>query len=94
MSSNIEEIVSEKIRVLTPEQQREVLEFVEQLTKTRASAKGTRSIWEEVAEISTRVPDESWHDVPADGSEQHDHYLYGAPKNATVRRGNSLQEIQ
>ena len=80
MSSNIAEIVSEKVRVLPPEQQREVLEFVEQLTRGRASAKGTRSIWEEVAEISAGVPDEAWHAVPADGSEQHDHYLYGAPK--------------
>ena len=43
-------------------------------------AKSTRSIWEEVAEISGGVPDEAWQAVPADGSEQHDHYLYGAPK--------------
>ncbi|MEP7273856.1 MAG: hypothetical protein ABI882_20315 [Acidobacteriota bacterium] len=84
MSSKIAEIVSEKVRVLPPEQQREVLDFVEQLAKSTVSAKSTRGIWEEVEEISTRVPDEAWHDVPSDGSQQHDHYLYGAPKKNSL----------
>ena len=80
MSSKIAEIVSEKVRVLPPEQQREVLNFVEQLTKGRVSVKSERCIWEEVKEISAGIPDEAWHAVPTDGSEQHDHYLYGASK--------------
>ncbi len=67
-------------RLLPLEQQREVLDFVEQLAKSTVSGKSTRGIWEEVQEISARLPDEAWHDVPSDGSEQHDHYLYGAPK--------------
>jgi hypothetical protein len=30
--------------------------------------------------ISAQVPNEDWRQVPSDGSEQHDHYLYGSSK--------------
>ncbi|HUK89628.1 MAG TPA: hypothetical protein VLZ81_04445 [Blastocatellia bacterium] len=37
-------------------------------------------IWDEIAAISADLPDEAWADVPVDGADQHDHYLYGTPK--------------
>jgi Arc/MetJ-type ribon-helix-helix transcriptional regulator len=37
-------------------------------------------IWEVAAEIRKSVPAEEWAKLPADGAEQLDHYLYGAPK--------------
>ena len=37
-------------------------------------------IRDEIAAISADLPDEAWADVPADGADQHDHYLYGTPK--------------
>lgn len=39
-----------------------------------------RPLWEIAEEISAQVPLEEWEKVPADGAEQHDHYLYGSPK--------------
>ena len=80
MSSRVEDIVIEKVRALPPEQQHQVLEFVEQLEQRQDHTKSARPIWEEIAEISAQVPEEAWQNVPTDGSEQHDHYLYGAPK--------------
>ncbi|MBV9210685.1 MAG: hypothetical protein JOZ52_08655 [Acidobacteria bacterium] len=75
----------EKLRELPPEKQREVLSFVETLLETKDSGNGqaataSNSIWEEIDEITAGVSEEAWERVPVDGSEQHDHYLYGAPK--------------
>jgi hypothetical protein len=39
-----------------------------------------RPFWEIAEEISSQVPLEEWEKLPADGAEQHDHYLYGSPK--------------
>ena len=39
-----------------------------------------KPIWEEIEEITAGIPDEEWLKLPADGAEQHDHYIYGTPK--------------
>ena len=39
-----------------------------------------KPIWEAVAEIMQDVPDEVLARLPADGADQHDHYIYGTPK--------------
>ena len=83
MSSNVEEILIEKVKGLPEAAQREVLEFVESLSAQRgptAAPTDERPIWEVVEELASRVPDSDWDTLPADGAEQHDHYLYGAPK--------------
>lgn len=85
MTSNVEQSVIEKLRELPPEKQLEVLDFVETLLEPKDADNGQpattrKSIWEELDEIAKQVPEEEWERVPADGSEQHDHYLYGAPK--------------
>lgn len=84
MSTEVETIF-EKIRALPPEQQREVLEFVEQLAiqENPSQPRRERPIWEVIAEISSQVPDEVWEKVPSDGSLNVDHYLYGAPKKSS-----------
>jgi hypothetical protein len=85
MSSNVEQSLIEKLRELPPEKQLEVLDFVETLLEPKDSgesqgATARKSIWEEIDEIARQVPEEAWEQVPADGAEQHDHYLYGAPR--------------
>ena len=40
------------------------------------------SIWEVIDDIMCDVPAEVLRQLPTDGAEQHDHYLYGAPKSA------------
>jgi restriction endonuclease Mrr len=39
-----------------------------------------RPIWEIFEEVADNLPDEILADLPTDGSTQHDHYLYGSPK--------------
>jgi len=85
MSSNLEQTVIGKLRELPPEKQRAVLEFVETLLQPSppeagGSVTSRKSLWEEIEEIVQEVPEETWDQIPADGAEQHDHYLYGAPK--------------
>jgi hypothetical protein len=37
-------------------------------------------IWERVQDLLAKVPPEDLERLPEDGSEQHDHYVYGTPK--------------
>jgi len=37
-------------------------------------------IWEKFEEIAAGIPKEVWDKIPADSSEQLDHYLYGTPR--------------
>lgn len=41
---------------------------------------GILDLLERVKEIQAQVPAEEWDKLPHDGSINHDHYLYGAPK--------------
>lgn len=78
MSTEVVETIFAKIKTLAPEQQQEVLQFVEELTGT--DAQPARTIWQEIREIVQDVPDEEWEKLPRDGSGNLDHYLYGAQK--------------
>ena len=44
------------------------------------TAPGHRPIWEVFEEITASIPEEEWAKLPADGAEQHDHYIHGVPK--------------
>src|SRR5712692_7182157 len=76
MATKIEQELIEKLRILPPEQQQAVLEIVERMVQPASKM----TILEKISERSKQVPDEVWERVPTDGAEQHDHYLYGAPK--------------
>jgi hypothetical protein len=77
MAANIEQELLDRVRALPIEKQRELLHVVETLEESPAPAK---TIWEEIRDIMSDVPEEVWAQMPHDGSEQHDHYLYGTPK--------------
>ena len=83
MAANLEDQLIDKVRALPPEKQQEALRLLDTLA-TGASSEGTsvdrRSIWEVVDEINAGLPADTWDSVPADGSINLDHYLYGAPK--------------
>lgn len=74
MANEVAKTIAEKIKVLSAEQQEQVLEFVENL-----EPKG-RTPWEIWQELLKDIPDEEWDEVPTDASVNLDHYLYGAPK--------------
>lgn len=39
-----------------------------------------RPIWDIFEEVADSLPEEIIADLPTDGASQHDHYLYGSPK--------------
>lgn len=79
MQIEIAQTIYEKVKILSLDKQEEVLEFVEEKLSV-AEKRDSRPIWEIAKEISESVPLEEWEKLPSDGSVNHDHYLYGAPK--------------
>jgi Arc/MetJ-type ribon-helix-helix transcriptional regulator len=45
-----------------------------------AEVQGDKPIWEKFADIAATMPKETWDNIPADSSEQLDHYIYGSPR--------------
>ena len=82
MQSDIAQEIFEKVSTLSVEQQKDVLRVVDRKLKPLPKSKDSRPIWEIITEISSQVPDEVWATIPNDGSINHDHYLYGAPKKS------------
>jgi hypothetical protein len=82
MSANLEQAILEKLQALPEKKQVEVLALVDRMLKEGQpqTPENLRSIWEIIEEIANDAPPGTWDDVPTDGSVNHDHYLYGAPK--------------
>lgn len=83
MAANLENRIQEKVKALPPEKQQRVLSMVEEMLSEKEATQdrlAVRPLWEIAEEISSQVPLEEWQKLPADGAEQHDHYLYGSPK--------------
>lgn len=81
MNQTIEQKVIETIRVLPEEKQQKVLEYAKQISETEKSKKPKkRKFLQEIEEIMGQLPKEAFEGYPTDGSLNHDHYLYGAPK--------------
>ena len=83
MAANLENTIQEKVKALPPEKQQRVLSMVEEMLSEREATQDrvlVRPLWEIAEEISSQVPLEEWKKLPADGAEQHDHYLYRSPK--------------
>lgn len=78
MSSSLEESIVERLRALDSEEQKRVLDFVEGIERQKSQP--AKTLWDAIQGIVKDVPDEVWDRLPTDGSEQHDHYLYGSPK--------------
>ncbi len=79
MQTEIAETIFEKVKALPSAEQREVLKIVEDRVSAHVD-RTTRPIWEVLTEMSSEIPEEMWAELPTDGSINHDHYLYGAPK--------------
>jgi hypothetical protein len=74
------EMIQTHLPRLAPEQQQQVLDFVEFLAQKNLPQPPQKTIWEKIRERMARIPPEEWENMPTDGSYQHDHYLYGTPK--------------
>lgn len=74
--SDVTQEIMELLKVLPEEKQRLILQQAEAMAKEEKK----RPIWDRIRAHAADIPDEDWEKMPKDGSEQHDHYLYGAPK--------------
>ncbi len=68
----VAEAVREFLRQRQPEQGDARSEHIGQAHKP---------IWEVIEEENRSIPPEVWETLPTDLSEQHDHYIYGTPKD-------------
>jgi hypothetical protein len=79
-ASGLRQEVIREMETLPDDQVRNVLRFIKSL---RQRSRSTRSIDEKIEAIVDEAPDDIWKNVPADGAKQHDHYIYGAPKQTS-----------
>jgi hypothetical protein len=77
---NLLEVIQNKVLMLAPDQQQQVLDFVEFLAQKNQLPAPKQSVWDMIDEHMARIPPEELEKIPTDGSYQHDHYLYGTPK--------------
>ncbi|MDX6531153.1 MAG: hypothetical protein QOH41_3443 [Blastocatellia bacterium] len=83
MSANLEQAILKKLQALPDAKQQEVLTLVEamldeeQVVQPESSRRPIGEIFED---LSSQIPLKEWAELPPDGAEQHDHYLYGSPK--------------
>ena len=82
MSSNLEQEIGRKVQALSDAEQQRLLNIIDELLVEVQPAQPStaRPIWEIFEQLSQQIPIEEWSKLPSDGAEQHDHYLYGAPK--------------
>ncbi|MGI8641982.1 MAG: hypothetical protein ACR2MG_18790 [Pyrinomonadaceae bacterium] len=74
---NLETAIQEKVQTLPLEQQKEVLEFVENLRQRKPPI---RKLHELVEKHFGNLSPEELAALPEDGSSNLDHYTYGNPK--------------
>ncbi len=74
MQTDIAKTIIDKVKVLSAEQQEQVLEFVENLKPQK------RTPWQIWQEHLKDIPEEELDKIPTDASVNLDHYLYGASK--------------
>ena len=85
MNQTIEQQVIETIRVLPEEKQKEILAYAKQISENAAQSEDStkpkkRKLLEKIEAIMKELPPDAFEGYPTDGSLNHDHYLYGAPK--------------
>jgi len=80
--TNLEQTIIEKVHSFPPEKQKKLLEYAESLDEESESQNlpSRQTIWAKVKDIIEEIPREEWKELPADGSINADHYLYGSPK--------------
>ena len=74
---NLETAIQEKVHTLPVEQQEEVLNFIKTLPPKKTPLQRLGQL---IDECFKDVPPEAFEKLPTDGAENHDYYLYGAPK--------------
>ena len=79
MSANLQNSIQEQVRILSDDEMRQVLSFVNGLRDGKKSGQ-TKPILAIFENLSNEISLAEWSELPTDGAENHDHYLYGTPK--------------
>ena len=77
MPVNLQQAIQEQARVLSEDERRQVLNFMNRLRKQETKP---QTLGELIDECFTDVPPGVMDKLPEDASLNLDHYLYGAPK--------------
>lgn len=75
MQTDIAETIYRRVKGMPIEKQREILRHVDEVGDAEPP-----TIWQRIRARSARISEKTWEEMPSDGSEQHDHHLYGTPK--------------
>lgn len=78
MQTEVTQSLLEKIPLLSLENQQDLLRQVDEMLGEKKVQRKT--VWEMWEERLKEIPQEELDALPADASENLDHYLYGAPK--------------
>jgi hypothetical protein len=54
-----------------------VRDFIESLRRSQSMS----SIFKQIDESIQSISEDDWEEVPSDGAERHDHYIYGTPED-------------
>jgi len=84
MSVNLQNSIQEQVQVLSDDEMRQVLTLVNGLRDVKKSDQ-TKPISAIFEDLSSEPSLAEWSELPSDGAENHDHYLYGAPKKGRFR---------
>lgn len=76
MQTDVADNILEIVKILPRDKQEKLLRQAKALVKEEEKP----TIWDKIHAHAAEIPDEEWEKMPVDGSEQHDHYLYGSPK--------------
>lgn len=77
MSINLQQAIQEQAQILSEDEMRQVLNFMNRL---REKQQQPQTLGELIDECFKDVPPEVMDKLPEDASLNLDHYLYGAPK--------------
>lgn len=80
-----EEAIAEAVRLLLRERNGTSSEPEPPATGEPTDTCTQKTIWEEIQEITSGIPEEEFLKLPVDGAEQHDHYIYGTPKRLATQ---------
>lgn len=76
MQIDVAQEIFEIVKILPEDKQKVVLRQAESL----ANGEHEPTIWQKIRARSKKVPNEVWERIPSDSADNHDHYLYGTPK--------------
>lgn len=88
METSIEQQLVETVRILPEEKQKDVLAYAKKISENESEPRDeqterpptTRKLFQMLEQMRAELPKDVWENYPTDGSLNHDHYLYGAPK--------------